>query len=329
MTHEKYIPQEWSTTLKRWQDFTVELYKARTEEDFIQVDSFIGEYNLPDTHIRTYNELLRPNQYKLHVTNEKPAPRYTPPAPVANTTINPTTPMTTTQPQVSPTSPEAISKTYEKIDQEQFKEPAPIKIEVSGTPEAIDPMDCIPATVAQPVVESTVIAPKESTSNEQLDTTAGLATEETVAKRKRTSKESPVQTVQVGGWVTIHREVKCPIEGIEYSGNLFGMDVTAPTYEEAKAILDAGFESFLADSGLVRRTQVTELEKISYNKGIAEGKKMTPPAPAITKRSDADDLELRRYDRVKLFMQELAKDARIAPIMAEIRDKFAVTNPKF
>jgi hypothetical protein len=131
--------------------------------------------------------------------------------------------------------------------------------------------------------------------------------------------------------VTLHREVKCPIEWIDYSGNAFGMDVTAGSYDEAKAIIDTEFEAFLSDSWLVRSSKVEQLEKVAYNRGLEAGKKLATPAPApvVQKRSDADDLELRRYARVQLFMQELAKDPRIAPVLVEIRDKFAITNPKF
>ena len=108
-------------------------------------------------HHKTYNEVLRPNQYRLHVTQEKPEPRYTPPTPEI-----PTTPSSNTTPMTTPTvpaSPTNLAKTYETIDKEQFKEPAPIVIETSGVPavaEVIDPLDAIPAApvpVQEPVAQ--------------------------------------------------------------------------------------------------------------------------------------------------------------------------------
>jgi len=323
MEHIPYIPKEWSRPIERWQDFSVEVYKCRTQEDFDQIETYIDEYKLDDIFIRTYKEALYPKQYRLHVLKQPAQPTYTPPQ--WGTITNQNTTMTA---PVTP-SPTDLSKTYEAIDKEQFKaqEPAPIVIEVSGAPEptneVVDPLDAIPATP--------VVVPQEPSASTEVTTETNTTTEEseTTVKRKRAQKDPTTNSVSSATKsVTLHRLVKCPIEWIEYSGNEFGMDATGATYEEAKAILDAGFEAFLDDSGLIRTSKVEQMEKIAYSKWLEAGKKIAPP-PAPMKRSDADDLELRRYARVQLFMQELAKDLRIAPVMAEIRDKFAVSNPKF
>jgi nitrous oxidase accessory protein NosD len=56
--------------------------------------------------------------------------------------------------------------------------------------------------------------------------------------------------------VTLSREVKLPIDGVQFSNNLFGITLTASTYEEAKAMIDEAFSDFTESTKLISKAHV-------------------------------------------------------------------------
>jgi hypothetical protein len=193
-------------------------------------------------------------------------------------------------------------------------------------PEAVDPLDAIP--LAEAVTEVVSVMPETNKPTNNI--TADEAPEEK-PKRSRKAKEESVQTVNNSLSITLKRRINLPIEGVQYSNNEFGCEVTASTKEEAQSLLEELMTEFMSDSGLVRKSTMNEMIAIEKNKAqpvqTKEVEKIVEKV--VYQRSPEDDLELRRYARVQLFMQALAKDPTILPAMQRIKAEFEKTNPKF
>lgn len=88
---------------------------------------------------------------------------------------------------------------------------------------------------------------------------------------------------------------------------------------------------FIQSSGLVRSSSIEAQKKASYDQGFQAGIKSVPPAPPVVQnvRSPEDDLEIRRFARIKLFMGKLAEDQTILAAMNRVKVEFEKTNPKF
>lgn len=313
-----YNPEN-RTVLERHQDCIKAIYACKTAEDFDAIPTWIVQYNLPDRNMETMKTVID-NQRRL---------------------LKIDTAITTPVPSVPTTRAEQIAEEYKNIDAENFKIPIPtpeevaqswITIEVSG------------GTDAPVTVQATDLSPAPAESTDPLDAIpeqkepeieawigAWIIDDTPKAKRTRKPKESDQSDVipqTIRNTITLKRRINLPIEGVQYSNNEFGCEVTASTKEEAQSILEELMTEFMADSGLVRRSTMNEMIAIEKNK--AQTKEVIKEVEKVVyKRSPEDDLELRRYARVQLFMQTLAKDSTILPAMQRIKAEFEKTNPKF
>jgi len=331
-----YNPES-KTVLERHQDCIKAIYACKTAEDFDAIPTWIDQYVLPDKNLETMQTVID-NQRRLL----KVAPA---------------------------TRAEQIAEEYKEVDAENFHTPVPtaptpeevaesgITIEVAGgttapvtatvtdrtvgsgdwtltatthapapAPEAVDPLDAIP--LAEAVTEVVSVMPETNKPTNNI--TADEATEEK-PKRSRKAKEESVQTMNNSLSITLKRRINLPIEGVQYSNNEFGCEVTASTKEEAQSLLEELMTEFMSDSGLVRKSTMNEMIAIEKNKAqpvqTKEVEKIVEKV--VYQRSPEDDLELRRYARVQLFMQALAKDPTILPAMQRIKAEFEKSNPKF
>ncbi len=287
-----YNPEN-KTVLERHQDCIKAIYACKTAEDFDAIPTWIDQYVLPDKNLETMQTVID-NQRRLLKVG------------------------TTTR-------AEQIAEEYKEVDAENFNTPVPtpeevaesgITIEVAGW--ATDPLDAIPqASVDTDTLES----------EEQKNHREELA-ELQKPKRSRKAKDESVQTALS---ITLKRRINLPIEGVQYSNNEFGCEVTASTKEEAQSILEELMTEFMSDSGLIRKSTMNEMIAIEKNKAqpvqTKEVEKIVEKV--VYQRSPEDDLELRRYARVQLFMQALAKDATILPALQRVKAEFEKTNPKF
>lgn len=281
---------ELKTVLERHQDCIKAIYACKTVEDFDAIPTWIDQYILPDKNLETMQTVID-NQRRLL----KVAPA---------------------------TRAEQIAEEYKEVDAENFTPvsttPTPEEIAESGiTIEVVGGTDA-PVTVkattpapeaVDPLAEAVSVMPETNKPTNNI--TADEATKEK-PKRSRKAKEESVQTALS---ITLKRRINLPIEGVQYSNNEFGCEVTASTKEEAQSLLEELMTEFMLDSGLVRKSTMNEMIAIEKNKA--------------QQRSPEDDLELRRYARVQLFMQALAKDPTILPAMLRIKAEFEKTNPKF
>lgn len=158
--------------------------------------------------------------------------------------------------------------------------------------------------------------------------------EETVPKKRTRASSKDREDGTGSGWtkgtssVTLSREIKLPIDGVQFSNNLFGITLTAPTYEEAKAGIEEAFADYTERTKLISfKTLGDEVAK-AYTKWLAEwaAKVATPVqkeiAPAV-KAVYKDNLERSRamilqlcaaFPEAKTFAQEFAK---LNPIIQE------------
>jgi len=298
---------EGKTVLQRHQDCIKEIYACNTAEAFDAIPKWIDQYALPDKNIETMQTVIT-NQRRL-------------------LKVDPAITWSTTR-------AEQLVNEYKEIDAENFPTPTPkeiaesgITIEVSGgttkpvtvtaSDTIIDPLDSIPE--AQDTTVATPIIPEIPKTDEWV---------EEKPKRTRKIKDEWVQQTQS---ITLKRRINLPIENVQYSNNEFGCEVTASTKEEAQSILEELMTEFMSDSWLVRKSTMNEMIAIEKNKAqpvqTKEVEKIVEKV--VYQRSPDDDLELRRYARVQLFMQALAKDPTILPAMQRIKAEFEVSNPKF
>lgn len=282
---------EWKTPLQRHQDCLKAIYECKTAEDFDAIPSWIDQYNLPEKNRKTMADVII-NQRRL--LKADPSSRA-----------------------------DEIAEEYNEVDAESFSkqdiDQSWIKIEISGwtdTNVSVDPLDAIPEQ-KEPEIEIWI--------------GVGIIDDTPKAKRTRKTKEEGVQSVNNSMSITLKRRINLPVAGVEYSNNEFGCEVTASTKEEAQSLLEELMTEFMADSGLVRKSTMNEMIAIEKNKSQPTQTKevIKEVEKVVYKRSPEDDLELRRYARVQLFMQALAKDATILPAMQRVKAEFEKTNPKF
>lgn len=128
--------------------------------------------------------------------------------------------------------------------------------------------------------------------------------------------------------VTLSREIKLPIDGVQFSNNLFGITLTASTYEEAKAGIEDAFADYTERTKLISFKMLGDEVAKAYTKGLAEWaskvttpvqKEIAPPVKAVYKdnleRSRAMILQLcAAFPEAKTFAQEFAK---LNPIIQE------------
>lgn len=310
-----YVPTPAATPLNHYQACVKEIYTLKTNEEFDEfIENYLPEYPLNATQMRTIMEVVITGQRRLMNSRNG--------TPVTATT----TPVENPNPSKERT--EAIAEEYKEVDAENFP---PIDIQVSGTD--IDPLDMIPAskpTLAESVTEIETVFPE---SNKP---TNNIMNEEVKQKRTRKTKEEvqleQVQTVNKN-WstITLKRRINLPIDGVQYSNNEYGCEVTASTKEEAQNLLEEIMADFIQSSGLVRSSSIEAQKKASYDQGFQAGIKSVPPAPPVVQnvRSPEDDLEIRRYIRLQKFIKALSENSSIRPSMDAIAAEFTKTNPKF
>lgn len=315
-----YNPEN-KTVLERHQDCIKAIYACKTAEDFDAIPTWIDQYVLPDKNLETMQTVIA-NQRRLLKTD------------TATTTPAPNT------------RAEQIAEEYKEVDAENFTDPIPttptpeevaesgITIEVSGGTDAPVTVQVTDRTVGsgESTIKTTTPAPAPAESTDPLDAIPEQKEPEIddtpKAKRTRKPKEETVQSVNNSMSITLKRRINLPIEGVQYSNNEFGCEVTASTKEEAQSLLEELMTEFMLDSGLVRKSTMNEMIAIEKNK--AQTKEVIKEVEKVVyKRSPEDDLELRRYARVQLFMQALAKDATILLAMQRVKTEFEKTNPKF
>ena len=282
---------EWKAPLQRHQDCLKAIYECKTAEDFDAIPSWIDQYNLPEKNRKTMADVII-NQRRL--LKADPSSRA-----------------------------DEIAEEYNEVDAENFSkqdiDQSWIKIEISGwtdTNVSVDPLDAIPEQ-KEPEIEAWI--------------GVGIIDDTPKTKRTRKAKEEGIQSVNNSMSITLKRRINLPIVGVEYSNNEFGCEVTASTKEEAQSLLEELMTEFMSDSGLVRKSTMNEMIAIEKNKARPTQTKevIKEVEKVVYKRSPEDDLELRRYARVQLFMQALAKDATILPAMQRVKAEFEKTNPKF
>jgi len=310
-----YVPTPAATPLNHYQACVKEIYTLKTNEEFDEfIENYLPEYPLNATQMRTIMEVVITGQRRLMNSRNG--------TPVTATT----TPVENPNPSKERT--EAIAEEYKEVDAENFP---PIDIQISGTD--IDPLDMIPAskpTLAESVTEIETVFPE---SNKP---TNNIMNEEVKQKRTRKTKEEvqleQVQTVNKN-WstITLKRRINLPIDGVQYSNNEYGCEVTASTKEEAQDLLEEIMADFIQSSGLVRSSSIEVQKKASYDQGFQAGIKSVPPAPPVVQnvRSPEDDLEIRRYIRLQKFIKALSENSSIRPSMDAIAAEFTKTNPKF
>jgi len=310
-----YVPTPAATPLNHYQACVKEIYTLKTNEEFDEfIKNYLPEYPLNATQMRTIMEVVITGQRRLMNSRNG--------TPVTATT----TPVENPNPSKERT--EAIAEEYKEVDAENFP---PIDIQVSGSD--IDPLDMIPAskpTLAESITEIVTVFPE---SNKP---TNNIMNEEVKQKRTRKTKEEvqleQVQTVNKN-WstITLKRRINLPIDGVQYSNNEYGCEVTASTKEEAQNLLEEIMADFIQSSGLVRSSSIEAQKKASYDQGFQAGIKSVPPAPPVVQnvRSPEDDLEIRRYIRLQKFIKALSENSSIRPSMDAIAAEFTKTNPKF
>lgn len=311
--------------LQRHQDCIKAIYECRTAADFDAIPTWIDQYELPAKNRETMDTIIA-NQRRLLKAD----------TPITDTIVTTNT----------TTKAEQLAEAYKDIDAENFKievagwTTEPVSVVVTTVPESTpiaDPLDAIPQAEPAPIVIETS-GPRVLDSSNLSTTQASVVAEDIAGspekpKRSRRVKEEGVQSVNNSNNIVLKRRINLPIDGVQYSNNEFGCEVSASTKEEAQALLEEIMNEFMADSGLVRKSSMAEYLKAEFNKWVASVAQQAPVTKEVEKivyqRTPEDDLEIRRYARVQLFMQALAKDPTILPAMQRIKVEFEKTNPRF
>lgn len=294
--------------LQRHQDCIKAIYECRTAADFDAIPTWIDQYELPAKNRETMDTIIA-NQRRLLKAD----------TPITDTIVTTNT----------TTKTEQLAEAYKDIDAENFK------IEVAGW--TTEPVNVVVTTVPEPSVVDPLDAIPQAESNPIVIETNTPVVEEEKPKRTRKTKDESIQSVNNSHNIVLKRRINLPIDGVQYSNNEFGCEVSASTKEEAQALLEEIMNEFMSDSGLVRKSTLAEYLKIEFNKWVASVPVQQVQTTQVEKvvekivyqRTPEDDLELRRYARVQLFMQALAKDPTILPSMQRIKVEFEKTNPKF
>lgn len=151
--------------------------------------------------------------------------------------------------------------------------------------------------------------------------------EETVPKKRTRTSSKDREAGDGTQWskgvtaVTLSREIKLPIDGVQFSNNLFGITLTAPTYEEAKAGIEEAFADYTERTKLISfKTLGDEVAK-AYTKWLAEwaAKVATPVWKPATKVSYTTNEE-----RAKLMINQMANSS---PAALEFAKAFSALNP--
>lgn len=157
--------------------------------------------------------------------------------------------------------------------------------------------------------------------------------EEAVPKKRTRTASKDRDDGNGTGWskgvtaVTLSREIKLPIDGVQFSNNLFGITLTASTYEEAKAGIEEAFADFTNSTKLLSKDHVDKayaqwLADWESKAKVEDIKNKLVIAPAV-KAVYKDNLERSRamilqlcaaFPEAKTFAQEFAK---LNPIIQE------------
>lgn len=218
-----------------------------------------------------------------------------------------------------------LKEQYKEIDKEQFVTPAvadevfdwPVEVSLNPTPNVIPttPVESTPAPDKDLVKD---IEPNNQVVEPIAWPVWQDTPKETVVKPKsKRSKWDDTATT-----VTLSREIKLPINGVQFSNNLFGLSLTASSYEEGKAMMDEAFKDFIKDSDLIPRSHVTD----AYNKWLEEGKKLVPPAQPVAKvLPSAKKAEYRdNLTRARAMINQLCE---VFPEAKQFAQQFASINP--
>lgn len=120
--------------------------------------------------------------------------------------------------------------------------------------------------------------------------------------------------------VTLSREVKLPIDGVQFSNNLFGITLTASTYEEAKTLIDEAFADFTESTKLISKAHVDK----AYAQWLEDGKKVVPvPVPPMLKPASKVAYTTNE-ERAREMIKQMANSS---PAALEFAKAFTVLNP--
>lgn len=137
---------------------------------------------------------------------------------------------------------------------------------------------------------------------------------------KATPEKSGRKTREVREWsVTLSREIKLPIDGVQFSNNLFGVTLTAWTYAEAKDMMEEAFADFTSTTKFLTKDDVAK----AHAQWVAEWKKIATPTPrnipSATKAEYKNNL-----DRARAMILQLCE---VFPEAKQFAQQFATLNP--
>lgn len=229
-----------------------------------------------------------------------------------------------------------IQEEYKEVDEEQFKDAGPEEVDLTEWEIGIGvgSLWTPPTSTTNVVTDQTTPTPVEA-----VVTTA--STEEEPKTRKRRTKEEMITewAPRSNKSYTLHRVVKVPIDGVQFSNNECGASVTSDNLEDAKAELTSIMEDFLSSSNLIFKVTSDARVKDAYAKWLAEWKAVvekvvtapvqfesTPTLPTLTEDNKKD---LLRYARLKTLINHvytnLTPGAKAE--MTALKETFEKTNP--
>lgn len=145
--------------------------------------------------------------------------------------------------------------------------------------------------------------------------------------KKRTRSSSKDRDEGTGGvWtkgtmqVTLSREVKLPIDGVQFSNNLFGITLTASTYEEAKALIEEAFADFTESTKLISKAHVDK----AYAQWLEDGKKSVPAPVAPVLKPATKVTYTTNEERARAMINQMANSS---PAALEFAKAFTALNP--
>jgi len=194
-----------------------------------------------------------------------------------------------------------------------------IEIITTNTNESITSND--PVTIPDTISETTSVTkvtaniPSEQPSGPMPPVTEPVW--QNPVKRTRKSKEVIEWGVTS---VTLSREIKLPIDGVQFSNNLFGITLTASTYEEARSLIEEAFADYTNSTKLLSKDHVDK----AYAQWLADGKKVAPvPIPPMLKPATKVQYTTNE-ERAREMIKQMANSS---PAALEFAKAFTAINP--
>lgn len=305
-----------SPSLQQHQSALKVIYAMTTAEEFDYIPEMLKwpEYNLLTEKQHETLSLIGERQRAIHLKS---------PAPVAKPIPAPRV--------------EELKEEFKAVDEEQFKDAGPEEVDLTEWEIGIGvgSLWTPPTSTTNVVTDQTTPTPVEA-----VVTTA--STEEEPKTRKRRTKEEMITewAPRSNKSYTLHRVVKVPIDGVQFSNNECGASVTSDNLEDAKAELTSIMEDFLSSSNLIFKVTSDARVKDAYAKWLAEWKAVVEkvvtapvqfePTPSTQPLLTEDNKkDLLRYARLKTLINHvytnLTPGAKAE--MTALKEAFEKTNP--